>query len=86
MFMSIRVHFAGGKRVDADLGEHVVNTDQSHEHGGDGTAPEPFDLFLASFPAKYRLAVERAAGGCKVKKTLIAPPEYVVTARNADAA
>jgi putative redox protein len=46
--MSIHVTFPGGKRVDADFGTQVVKTDQSREHGGEGTAPEPFDLFLAS--------------------------------------
>lgn len=46
--MAIRISFPGGKRVDADLGTHVVRTDQSVEHGGAGTAPEPFDLFLTS--------------------------------------
>jgi ribosomal protein S12 methylthiotransferase accessory factor len=46
--MSIRITFPGGKRVDADLGSHVVRTDQSVAHGGAGSAPEPFDLFLAS--------------------------------------
>lgn len=45
---SARVHFPGGKRVDAALGDHVIHTDQSPEHGGDGSAPEPFDLFLGS--------------------------------------
>ena len=134
--MSIHVTFPGGKRVDADLGAHIVSTDQTREHGGDGTAPEPFDLFLASlatcaghyvlafcqargiptegialvqhhrfnetthllerveldiqlpqvFPEKYRVAVERAAAGCKVKKTLSSPPELIVTARIAEAA
>jgi putative redox protein len=44
----IEVSFPGGKRVDAKVGEIVVRTDQSVEHGGDGTAPEPFQLFLAS--------------------------------------
>jgi putative redox protein len=43
-----RVSFPGGKRVDATLGDHTVHTDQSPEHGGEGAAPEPFDLFLAS--------------------------------------
>lgn len=33
----------------------------------------------ASFPEKYRAAVVRAAEGCKVKKTLAAPPEVSVT-------
>ena len=46
--MDIRITFPGGKRVDAALGAHLVHTDQSVEHGGAGSAPEPFDLFLAS--------------------------------------
>jgi ribosomal protein S12 methylthiotransferase accessory factor len=46
--MSIRVRFPGGKRVDADFGFQVVHTDQSPAGGGDGSAPEPFQLFLAS--------------------------------------
>jgi ribosomal protein S12 methylthiotransferase accessory factor len=129
--MSIRVTFPGGKKVDADLGNRVIRTDQSVEHGGDDTAPEPFELFLTSlatcagvyvlgfcqargiatesieliqrhsfdeathrltrveleialppdFPQKYRVAVERAAAGCRVKKALSSPPELVVTAR-----
>jgi ribosomal protein S12 methylthiotransferase accessory factor len=40
--MEMRVTFPGGKRVDATFGGHVVHTDQ------DGSAPSPFDLFLAS--------------------------------------
>lgn len=132
---SIRVTFPGGKKVDAALGERVVTTDQSVAHGGDGTAAEPFELFLASlatcagfyvlsfcqtrgissagitlaqhhrldevtrrlsrveievtlppdFPEKYRAAVLQAAHGCKVKKTLLAPPEVVVTLAEARA-
>jgi ribosomal protein S12 methylthiotransferase accessory factor len=34
--------------VDAVVGGHIVQTDQASSHGGDGSAPEPFDLFLAS--------------------------------------
>ena len=45
---SARVRFPGGKRVDAALGDHVIHSDQSLEHGGEGSAPEPFDLFLGS--------------------------------------
>lgn len=44
----IRVSFPGGKRVDAVFDDTVVHSDQSREHGGDGSAPEPFELFLAS--------------------------------------
>jgi hypothetical protein len=34
-----------------------------------------------SFPDKYRGAVVAAANGCRVKKTLAAPPEITVVAR-----
>lgn len=46
--MEIEVTFPGGKKVDASFGAHVVKTDQAVSHGGNGTAPEPFELFLAS--------------------------------------
>jgi ribosomal protein S12 methylthiotransferase accessory factor len=46
--MDIEVTFPGGKRVDASFGGHLVQTDQAVTHGGTGTAPEPFELFLAS--------------------------------------
>lgn len=46
--MDIQVVFPGGKRVDAEFGTHVVRTDQSVAGGGEGSAPEPFQLFLAS--------------------------------------
>jgi putative redox protein len=46
--MDIIVTFPGGKRVDAQAGEFTLRTDQSRDHGGDGSAPEPFTLFLAS--------------------------------------
>lgn len=46
--MNISVTFPGGKRVDAAFDGHLVATDQSSAHGGEGSAPEPFQLFLAS--------------------------------------
>jgi ribosomal protein S12 methylthiotransferase accessory factor len=45
---SIQVNFPGGKRVDAKIGEFNILTDQSVSAGGEASAPEPFDLFLAS--------------------------------------
>jgi ribosomal protein S12 methylthiotransferase accessory factor len=45
---NIIVEFPGGKRVDARIGKFLIETDQSIEHGGNASAPEPFDLFLAS--------------------------------------
>jgi len=37
-----------GKRVDAEFGGFIIRTDQSRQAGGEGSAPEPFSLFLAS--------------------------------------
>ena len=42
------VTFGEKKRVDCTFGEYVVHTDQPVQGGGDGSAPAPFDLFLAS--------------------------------------
>lgn len=42
------VRFPGGKQVDAEYGGFTIHTDQPPEGGGEGRAPAPFDLFLAS--------------------------------------
>lgn len=47
----LTVEFAGGKRVDVKIDGKVVKTDQSRENGGEGSAPEPFDHFLAAIAA-----------------------------------
>lgn len=44
----IIVTLPGGRRVDAQVGNHVVHTDQPETNGGEGSAPSPFELFLAS--------------------------------------
>jgi putative redox protein len=46
--MEITVDLTGGKRVEAEVRGHRVVTDQPIHSGGDGSAPAPFDLFLAS--------------------------------------
>lgn len=46
--MEMRITFEGGKRVDASFDGFTVRTDQSPAGGGEGSAPEPFDLFFAS--------------------------------------
>jgi ribosomal protein S12 methylthiotransferase accessory factor len=46
--MSMKITFPGGVAVNAAFKGFTVMTDQGMEHGGGGTAPEPFDLFLAS--------------------------------------
>ncbi|MFH1123457.1 MAG: OsmC family protein [Pseudomonadota bacterium] len=130
MKKTIDVSFPAGKRVDAKIENMIVRTDQSVENGGTGTAPEPFQLFLASiascagiyslefcrarevptegmtltltyemdeknqvcerlnidlklpasFPEKYKKAVVRVMGLCSVKKHILKPPEFLITA------
>jgi len=126
----IAVGFPGGKKVTARIGDMLIATDQSVESGGEGSAPEPFALFLASiatcagfyalqfclsrdistegmscraafsydeqehrytavrialtlpkgFPQKYRDAIVRAMDSCAVKKHLLLPPKFEITA------
>ncbi len=44
----VEVNFPDGKKIDAKIGEFTINTDQAIANGGDESAPEPFQLFLAS--------------------------------------
>jgi ribosomal protein S12 methylthiotransferase accessory factor len=46
--MEMIIDFPGGAKVDAHTGSFTIQTDQSPHGGGEGTAPEPFTLFLAS--------------------------------------
>ena len=46
--MDMTISFPGGARVDAQFGPYTVRTDQPAQGGGDGSAPTPFALFLAS--------------------------------------
>ena len=130
MKKTIDVSFPGGKRVDARMDGVLIPTDQSTERGGEGSAPAPFQLFLASiatcagiyalefcrargisgdgmtltmsyewdekkhaietmnielklppgFPDPYKKAVVRAMDLCTVKRHMIHPPEFIITA------
>lgn len=132
--MEMKITFPGGERVNAELNGRIIPTDQPVEAGGDGSAPSPYDYFLASlgtcagiyvlsfcqqrgiateglslaqrmefetdkagkrrlarvaieidlppgFPEKYRNAIVKAAGLCSVKKAIMDPPEFAITAR-----
>lgn len=132
--MEMRITFPGGMKVNAELNGRVIPTDQSEGSGGEGSAPTPFDYFLASmgtcagiyalsfcqqrgiategmsltqraeyavaadgkrrlarvaieitlppgFPEKYRNAIVKSAELCAVKKAIMDPPEFAVTAR-----
>ncbi len=49
--MEISVSLAGGRAVEAVVGDHTIRTDQPVKDGGGGSAPSPSDLFLASIAA-----------------------------------
>ena len=44
----MEISFPGGQKVDAQYSGFTIHTDQPVEDGGDGSAPSPFSLFLAS--------------------------------------
>lgn len=44
----MEIFFENGKKVNARLNGIIIKTDQPVEAGGEGSAPAPFDLFLAS--------------------------------------
>jgi ribosomal protein S12 methylthiotransferase accessory factor len=46
--MQMKVSFPGNLKVNAEFAGFTVATDQPVLAGGDGSAPAPFDLFLAS--------------------------------------
>ena len=46
--MDMQITFAGGLKVDASFDGGVIRTDQPTQAGGEGSAPSPFNLFLAS--------------------------------------
>lgn len=46
--MEMLIDFPGGARVDAHFNNLTVPTDQPPMGGGEGSAPTPFDTFLAS--------------------------------------
>ena len=59
------VTFPGGKKVNAEYRGHVLATDQTQENGGEGSAPEPYTLFLASIGTCAGIFV---LGFCQARK------------------
>jgi ribosomal protein S12 methylthiotransferase accessory factor len=49
--MEMVIDFPGGAKVDAHFGPYTVTTDQPPSGGGEGSAPTPFAVFLASIGA-----------------------------------
>ena len=46
--MEMKITFPGGKKVNSTYKGFTLETDQPKNEGGDGSAPEPYDLFLSS--------------------------------------
>jgi ribosomal protein S12 methylthiotransferase accessory factor len=46
--MQMDISFPGGKKVNSTYKGFTVATDQPKDEGGDGTAPEPYDLVLSA--------------------------------------
>ncbi len=46
--MEMEVFFPGGRKVNSYYKGYTVETDQPEKDGEEGSAPEPYDLFLAS--------------------------------------
>ena len=79
MDREIKISFTGGLRVEARYKGFVIKTDQPAYSGGDGSAPAPFDLFLASiatcagyyvlaFCNKREIPTEKAAVVMKTRR------------------
>jgi len=46
--MNLEIKLLDGSKVEALIGEHKIIADQDKASGGDNTAPNPFEYFLAS--------------------------------------
>jgi len=46
--MNMEIYFDGNKKINARFNGQDIKTDQPLQGGGEGSAPAPFDLFLAS--------------------------------------
>jgi ribosomal protein S12 methylthiotransferase accessory factor len=86
--MEIKVDFPGGVKVAAHFGSFTVNTDQPVKSGGEGSAPSPFELFLASLATcagYYVLGFCKARGiatqGIRLVQTIEANPTTKMTSK-----
>ncbi|MEI6093506.1 MAG: OsmC family protein [bacterium] len=46
--MDIKIKIINNFQIEAKTGSHLIKSDQSKEAGGDETAPNPYEYFLAS--------------------------------------
>lgn len=64
MSTTVEISYAGGKKVNALIQDHLIPTDQSPEDGGEGTAPDPSQLMLAALATCSAIT---AKAYCEVK-------------------
>lgn len=57
--MEMEIYFEENKKVNAKINGNIIKTDQPVQGGGDGSAPAPFDLFLASIGTCAGIYVKR---------------------------
>jgi len=79
---NMEVTLDGGKVVTAHINGKAIKTDQSLKNGGGGTAPEPFELFLASIGTCAGIYVKSfcdqrsiPAEGIKITQSVVFDPE-----------
>ena len=79
---NMEVTIDGGKVVTAHINGKAIKTDQSVKNGGGGTAPEPFELFLASIGTCAGIYVKSfcdqrgiPAEGIKIIQSVVFDPE-----------
>ncbi len=84
----IEITLDGGKAVTAHINGKTIRTDQSVRNGGGGTAPEPFELFLASLGTCAGIYVKSfcdqrgiPAEGIKIIQSMEFDPERRVPSR-----
>ena len=80
--MEMTVTFPGGLRVNGEFNGFTVPTDQPVKGGGEGSAPSPFALFLASlgtcagfYVVNFCRARNLSPEGIRVTQRTIADPE-----------
>ncbi|WP_449246928.1 OsmC family protein [Desulfarculus baarsii] len=78
----MEIALTGGKKIEVRWDDFVVEADQSKAAGGEGDAPEPFMLFLASLGAcsgMYALSFCQArdipTAGLKLRQKLVSDAE-----------
>jgi len=79
---NMEVTLDGGKVITAHINGKTIKTDQSVKNGGGGTAPEPFELFLASIGTCAGIYVKSfcdqrsiPAEGIKIIQSVVFDPE-----------